>query len=40
MLIELINDSDLTFQLDGEWLKAGEFKSDPWQTLKSDNPNP
>ncbi|CAE7233385.1 Vps13c [Symbiodinium natans] len=28
MLIELINDSDLTFQLDGEWLKAGEFKSE------------
>lgn len=28
MIIEIVNESELAFQLDGDWLKAGEFKSD------------
>lgn len=28
MLIEIHNDSELAFQYDESWLKAGEFKSD------------
>mmetsp|Transcript_53876 Transcript_53876/g.125691 ORF Transcript_53876/g.125691 Transcript_53876/m.125691 type:complete len:705 (-) Transcript_53876:165-2279(-) len=28
MLLEIVNESELAFQLDGEWFKAGEFKSD------------
>ena len=28
MIIEILNESELAFQLDGDWLKAGEFKSD------------
>ena len=27
MIIEVRNESDLCFQLDGEWLKAGDFKT-------------
>ena len=28
MIIEIINESEFSFQRDGDWLKAGEFKSD------------
>lgn len=28
MIIEIINDCELAFQLDGDWLKAGDFKSE------------
>lgn len=28
MIIQVLNESELAFQLDGDWWKAGEFKSD------------
>lgn len=28
MKVVIINESDLTFQLDGDWFKAGDFKSE------------